>query len=141
MRLAEELVPARKPWVLLDRVVSVEGSHRICCLKQISASDFFLVGHFPAVSIYPGVMLLAAIRQAAELLLSEQPGQTAGTPAVFDTVEMRLFHPVRPGDALLITVDRSADGRWRGVGVVEDRKVIAATFSLRSLPHSEHHSL
>lgn len=133
MRGLERLIPAAKPWVLIDQIDAIDGGRRIRCIKQISASDFFLLGHFEYRSVYPGVILLAAFRQAAELLLAAEPGRTPGVPTALSEVDARWLQPVIPGDRVTIEVTAGNGAKWHASATVAGQMVARAVFRLRPL--------
>lgn len=114
--LAETCLPGLgKPLILLDEILHWDEFH-LRATKLISTSDFFLVGHFPEGSIYPGVMLVAAIDQAGVLLLRSAepvPGQ----------VEVRFLAPVRPGQLVEIEVAKKYGPEQQLVGLTGRARV------------------
>lgn len=132
--LAEQwLEGVKKPWVLIDQVVECTFD-QITCTKHVSSSDLFLVGHFPAASVYPGVLLLEGLRQAADLLLARN-GAGAAAPRL---MEARFLAPVLPGHTVVYTVsatETGAVGEWRvnGRGRVGEQEVVRATLHFRTM--------
>ena len=61
-------LPHRYPFLLVDRVVSVEPGVRIEAYKNLSINEPFFDGHFPGKPVFPGVLLLEAMAQAAGIL-------------------------------------------------------------------------
>ncbi len=52
------LLPHRYPFLLLDYVEHVEAGGSITAIKNITANEPFLQGHFPEFPVFPGVLLL-----------------------------------------------------------------------------------
>lgn len=63
-----EYLPHRYPFLLIDRVISVEAGQEIVALKNVSVNEPFFTGHFPADPVMPGVLLIEAMAQAAGVL-------------------------------------------------------------------------
>ena len=61
-------LPHRYPFLLIDRVVELDPGKRILAYKNITANEEVFNGHFPNVPIFPGVMIIEAMAQAAGVL-------------------------------------------------------------------------
>ncbi|MEH6989551.1 FabA-like domain protein [Cytobacillus firmus] len=78
-----------KPWILIDKIISKEED-MIITMKLISHSDYFLIGHFPSYSVYPGVLLLEGIKQSSmelDCIRDSNPYK----------IQARFLNPVLPG--------------------------------------------
>lgn len=112
------LLPHRYPFLMVDRVLRVEGN-RITALKNVSINEPYFIGHFPSHPIMPGVLQLEAIAQVAGILMLRQ-AENVGKLAYFMSAEsVKWRRPVRPGDQLIIDVEltksRGKIGRAKGV--------------------------
>ena len=61
-------LPHRYPFLLVDRVVEVVPGERIEAYKNLTINEPFFDGHFPGMPVFPGVLLLEAMAQAAGIL-------------------------------------------------------------------------
>lgn len=111
-------LPHRYPFLLVDRILSIEGNS-VTGLKCVSINEPFFQGHFPGHPIMPGVLQLEAMAQVAGLFMLKQ-GETSAQTAYFmaaDNVKWR--RPVVPGDVLIIEVEmtklRGKIGKAKGV--------------------------
>lgn len=120
MRIDEikKLLPHRYPFLLVDRVVEIELGKRIVAYKNITANEEVFNGHFPGESIFPGVMIIEAMAQAAGLLgfatVNKQPEDDA--LYLFAGVDgVRFKRPVVPGDRLVLEaeIDSTKRNIWR----------------------------
>jgi len=132
------LLPHRPPFLLLDRVLKLEGT-KIVALKNVTMNEDFFRGHFPGHPIMPGVLQLEAIAQAAGIVLIKQ-GENQNQLAYFMSAEdVKWRKPVGPGDSLIIEVEltkvRGKIGRAKGVCKVAGEVVSEAevTFMIRDL--------
>jgi 3-hydroxyacyl-[acyl-carrier-protein] dehydratase len=103
VREIERLLPHRYPFLLVDRVVSVEEARRIVGLKCVTRNEPFFNGHFPGQPVMPGVLILEALAQAAALLiLRTLPEAERSTKVIyFMAIDGARFRkPVVPGDRL-----------------------------------------
>ncbi|MEO6147861.1 MAG: 3-hydroxyacyl-ACP dehydratase FabZ, partial [Sulfuriferula sp.] len=57
-------LPHRFPFLLVDRVISLEPGKSIVALKNVSMNEPFFPGHFPKHPVMPGVLILEALAQA-----------------------------------------------------------------------------
>jgi UDP-3-O-[3-hydroxymyristoyl] N-acetylglucosamine deacetylase/3-hydroxyacyl-[acyl-carrier-protein] dehydratase len=117
IRQIMRLLPHRYPFLMIDRVLELDGDRRALGVKNVTMNEPFFQGHYPGEPIMPGVMILEAMAQLSGLLLSQRL-EHAGKVAVLlsmDRVKMR--RPVRPGDQLLIEAEtlhvRSRTGHCR----------------------------
>ncbi len=104
MRLLNVL-PHRYPFLLVDRILKVEGEERIVGLKNVTINEPFFQGHFPGHPIMPGVLQLEAMAQVAGVLMLRS-GENAGKVAYFMSANnVKWRKPVRPGDQLIIEIE------------------------------------
>ena len=61
-------LPHRYPFLLVDRVISIDKGRHIRALKNVTMNEPFFQGHFPHRPVMPGVLMLEALAQAAALL-------------------------------------------------------------------------
>ncbi|ADY25705.1 (3R)-hydroxymyristoyl-(acyl-carrier-protein) dehydratase [Deinococcus proteolyticus MRP] len=91
-------LPHRYPFVLVDRVLSVENGE-VHALKNVTINEPFFVGHFPQEPVMPGVLITEALAQASMFCLHGQ--MPAGTVGYLAGVEgARFKRKVVPGDQL-----------------------------------------
>lgn len=85
----------------IDRVLEIIPGERIVALKNVTANEPHLQGHFPGNPLMPGVLLLEAMAQTAGVLLPD------GSSAFLAQVkEARFRRPVVPGDQVRIEAVR-----------------------------------
>lgn len=69
--------------------------------KKVDPGDDYLVGHFPELTIYPGVFTLETVRQA----VIAAAGPCAGRlPELYRLHSVRFLAPLLAGDALTVEV-------------------------------------
>jgi 3-hydroxyacyl-[acyl-carrier-protein] dehydratase len=101
-------LPHRYPFLLVDRVLSIDKGKSIRALKNVTINEPFFEGHFPRRPVMPGVLMLEALAQAAALLAFDATGSIPDEDSVYyfaglDAV--RFKRPVVPGDQLILEVE------------------------------------
>jgi 3-hydroxyacyl-[acyl-carrier-protein] dehydratase len=101
----QKILPHRYPFLLVDRVTSMELGKDIVAYKNVSISEPAFQGHFPGHPIYPGVMILEGMAQAGGILALKSAGfsdeELEGKVIYFMSIDNAKFRsPVRPGDQL-----------------------------------------
>ena len=98
-----DVLPHRFPFVMIDRVTSIEENDVLVGIKNVTINEPFFTGHFPGHPVMPGVLQLEAMAQAAGILLLRR-GSAEGKVAFFMSADKVKFRkPVVPGDQLKIT--------------------------------------
>ena len=64
-----DVMPHRYPFLLVDRILEVEGTKRIVGIKNVTINEPFFQGHFPGHPIMPGVLIIEAMAQVGGMLL------------------------------------------------------------------------
>lgn len=100
----QEIIPHRYPFLLVDRIESIEG-HKVVGTKCISANEMQFLGHFPEKHIMPGVLQLEALAQTvAVMLLSKE--ENKGKIGLFAGIDKARFkRQVIPGDVLRLEAE------------------------------------
>jgi 3-hydroxyacyl-[acyl-carrier-protein] dehydratase len=111
-------LPHRYPFLLVDRVVSMEKDVRIQAYKNVTFNEHFFQGHFPGRPVMPGVLILEAMAQAAALLtFASKDEELADDEVVYfaGIDEARFKRPVVPGDQLVLEAetDRAKGGIYK----------------------------
>ncbi len=129
-----QILPHRFPFLLVDRVVSIEPGVRIAAFKNVSLDEPWVPGHFPGRPVMPGVLIVEALAQAGGLL--------AHATEPFDPEKKLLFFlgindckfrkPVTPGDRLdlVVTVARRRSNIWKLDGEARVDGVLVAQAGL-----------
>ena len=66
-----DVLPHRYPFLLVDRIIEIEGQKRIVGIKNVTINEQFFQGHFPGHPIMPGVLIIEAMAQVGGMLLDE----------------------------------------------------------------------
>ena len=100
-----KLLPHRYPFLLLDRIVDVDGDNSATGIKNVTFNEPHFQGHFPTHPVKPGVLLDEAMAQVAGAISLRAAGSDKPTLVYFLTIDDAKFRkPVIPGDRLEIKV-------------------------------------
>ena len=126
-----DLLPHRYPFLLVDRVLEVQGTQKIVGLKHVTINEPFFQGHFPGHPIMPGVLIVEAMAQTGGLLLMDQIPDRDKKVVYFMALENVKFRkPVVPGDQLRMEVEmlqfRGKVAKMKGTASVDGKVVTEA---------------
>lgn len=109
-----EYLPHRYPFLLVDRVVSVEPGDTIKGYKNVSVNEIFFNGHFPGNPVMPGVLMVEAMAQLSGILAFKTKNRKAADGSMYylgGVDRVRFKRPVVPGDRLDMESKIIADKR------------------------------
>jgi UDP-3-O-[3-hydroxymyristoyl] N-acetylglucosamine deacetylase/3-hydroxyacyl-[acyl-carrier-protein] dehydratase len=96
----QKIMPHRYPFLLVDRILSLEG-HRVVGIKNVTINEPFFAGHFPGHPIMPAVLIIEAMAQCGGVLLLNSVERPKDKLVYFMGIDKAKFRkPVRPGDQL-----------------------------------------
>ena len=125
-----KLLPHRYPFLMVDRVVSLEGETKCTGVKSVTINEYFFQGHFPGHPIMPGVLQLEAMAQVGSILLLRMPGYAGKIGYFMSADNVKFRKPVGPGDTLFIEVEmtqrKRAIAKARGRCIVNNEVVSEA---------------
>jgi 3-hydroxyacyl-[acyl-carrier-protein] dehydratase len=119
-----KLLPHRFPFLLVDRVISLEPGKSIVAIKNVSCNEAFFQGHFPEIKIMPGVLIIEALAQAGGVLLYHSFTEPRKKLVVLSKIKnIKFRRSVVPGDQLRLEVEvtkvRSKFAAIRGRALVD----------------------
>lgn len=94
-----ELLPHRYPFLLIDRIIDMNGETSGTGVKNVTFNEPFFPGHFPGNPVMPGVLLVEAMAQTAGALVINHLGPgDEGRLVYFMSIDKARFRkPVLPG--------------------------------------------
>jgi beta-hydroxyacyl-ACP dehydratase FabZ len=125
-------LPHRYPFLLVDRIIEIEGEKRIVGLKNVTINEPFFQGHFPGAPVMPGVLIIESMAQVAGVMIYRDMPDKDKKLIYFTGIENAKFRrPVLPGDQLRIEMQllnrRNNFGKMNGQATVDGRLVAEAT--------------
>ena len=123
IRRIMRLLPHRYPFLMVDRLVSVDGDKHAVGIKNVTINEPFFQGHYPNMPIMPGVMILEAMAQLSGILLSRRLEHTGKIAVLLSMDRVKMRRPVKPGDQLMLHAEalhvRSRTGHCRCKAMVD----------------------
>ncbi|MEM1352525.1 MAG: 3-hydroxyacyl-ACP dehydratase FabZ [Pseudomonadota bacterium] len=137
IQLIQRIIPHRYPFLLVDKVVEIDGTKSALGIKNVTMNEPHFQGHFPGLPVMPGVTIVEAMAQTAAVMVGVALEMADQNMKVYfmaiDAVKFR--RKVGPGDVLEMRVEttRGKPGgkvwRFSGVGSVDGEMVAEASFT------------
>jgi beta-hydroxyacyl-ACP dehydratase FabZ len=128
------ILPHRYPFLMVDRILTLEMGKRIVGVKNISINEPFFQGHFPGRPIMPGVLIIEAMAQTGGILALLSTPENLGNPSIFllSVDKVRFRKPVVPGDQLMLELETLRSGKkfWKMQGKALVNQVLVAEAEL-----------
>jgi 3-hydroxyacyl-[acyl-carrier-protein] dehydratase len=97
-----KVLPHRYPFLMVDRVINMRGDEEAIGIKNVTANEPQVMGHFPGNPVFPGVLQIEGMAQTAGVLVwMSQRREAAPGQVYFLTIDKAKFRkPVLPGDTI-----------------------------------------
>jgi 3-hydroxyacyl-[acyl-carrier-protein] dehydratase len=133
----QRIIPHRYPFLLVDKVVDIDGYQTAVGIKNVTMNEPHFQGHFPGKPIMPGVTIVEAMAQTAAVMVGVDMDMADKELLVYfmaiDGCKFRRM--VVPGDVLKmrLTTLRGKPGakvwKFKGVAEVEGELACEAEFT------------
>jgi 3-hydroxyacyl-[acyl-carrier-protein] dehydratase len=127
-----KLLPHRYPFLLIDKIIDMDGEQSGTGIKNVTINEPFFQGHFPGRPVMPGVLLIEAMAQTAGALVLNHVGDAhAGKLVFFMSIDKARFRkPVVPGDTVHFQVKlaqrRPPVWKYTALALVDGKRVAEA---------------
>ncbi|MEM6887816.1 MAG: 3-hydroxyacyl-ACP dehydratase FabZ [Pseudomonadota bacterium] len=137
IQLIQRILPHRYPFLLVDKVLDIDGTNSALGIKNVTMNEPHFQGHFPESPIMPGVTIIEAMAQTAAVMVGVTLEMADKDMKVyFMAIDKAKFRrKVVPGDVLhmqISTLRGKPGGKvWRfgGAATVEDEIAAEVEFT------------
>ncbi|MCB1312244.1 MAG: 3-hydroxyacyl-ACP dehydratase FabZ [Sedimentitalea sp.] len=135
--LIQRILPHRYPFLLVDKVVDIDGYHSARGIKNVTMNEPHFQGHFPGMPIMPGVTIIEAMAQTSGVMLGVGMNIVDTELLIYfmNIDKCKFRRKVVPGDVMemLVTTLRGKPGgkifRFAGKAMVAGEVAAEAEFS------------
>lgn len=137
IHLIQRLIPHRYPFLLVDKVIDIDGFQSARGIKNVTMNEPHFQGHFPGKPIMPGVTIVEAMAQTAAVMVGAALDMEDRNMLVYfmaiDKCKFRRM--VVPGDVLEMKLEtlRGKLGakvwKFSGVATVDGEMAAEAEFT------------
>lgn len=135
INLIQRIIPHRYPFLLVDRVVDIDGTNSGTGIKNVTMNEPQFTGHFPQEPVFPGVLMIEAMAQTAAVIVGVGMDLADKNFGVyFMAVESAKFRrKVIPGDTVRMELETLRGGgkvwKFKGRATVEGQVACECEFT------------
>ncbi|WP_425050565.1 3-hydroxyacyl-ACP dehydratase FabZ [Psychromarinibacter sp. S121] len=133
--MIQRILPHRYPFLLVDRVVDIDGTNSATGIKNVTFNEPHFQGHFPGTPIMPGVTIIEAMAQTAGIMIGVANDITDTNLLIYlmSVDKAKFRRKVVPGDQLKLHITGLRTGgkvlKFLGVAEVDGQKAAEAEFA------------
>jgi len=105
VRSVQRILPHRYPFLMVDRIIEVEGTKRAVGIKNVTINEEFFQGHYPGEPMMPGVLIIEAMAQMGGILLSQELEHKGKVAVLLSLDKVKFRRTVSPGDQLILIAE------------------------------------
>ncbi|WP_323764674.1 3-hydroxyacyl-ACP dehydratase FabZ [Marinovum sp.] len=137
IQLIQRILPHRYPFLLVDKVVDIDGYTSAKGIKNVSMNEPHFQGHFPGTPIMPGVTIVEAMAQTSGVMIGVAMDLADKDLLIYFMAidKCKFRRKVIPGDVLEMNVKttRGKPGgkvwKFSGVATVEGEMAAECEFT------------
>src|ERR1043166_4018074 len=69
-----KLLPPRYPFLLVDRIIDIDGDRSAIGIKNVTINEPYFQGHFPGAPVLPGVLIIEGMAQTGGAICVKASG-------------------------------------------------------------------
>lgn len=136
------LLPHRYPFLLVDKIIEIDGDRSARGIKNVTMNEPHFTGHFPHAPIMPGVLIVEGMAQTAGAIVAEEHYSDEPKTTYFMTIDkVRFRKTVVPGDVLEYVIEKTRQKRnifkYSCVAEVAGQKVAEAEIGAMMVSREE----
>lgn len=118
------ILPHRYPFLLVDRILEIEGKTRAVGIKNVTVNEPFFQGHFPGHPVMPAVLIVEGMAQVGAVMLLASVPDRKNKLIYFAGIDRARFRrPIVPGDQIRYELEvlklKSRTCKMRGRALVD----------------------
>lgn len=137
IQLIQRILPHRYPFLLVDKVVDIDGYQTATGIKNVTMNEPHFQGHFPGTPIMPGVTIVEAMAQTTGVMVGVALDLADKDMLIYFMAidKCKFRRKVGPGDVLEMKVEttRGKPGgkvwKFKGVATVDGEMAAEAEFT------------
>lgn len=136
-----ECLPHRYPFLMVDRIVDIDGDESAVGIKNVSFNEPVFQGHFPGKPVFPGVLIIEAMAQTAGAIVIAHDREVGNARSIvlMLTIDKAKFRkPAGPGDRIEFHMRkihrRRTVGRYEGRAMVDGVLIAEAEVGAMIVP-------
>lgn len=107
-----DLLPHRYPFLLVDKIIDIDGDRSARGIKNVTVNEPHFTGHFPHAPIMPGVLLVEGMAQTAGAICALEHYSGEPKTTYFMTIDNVKFRKtVVPGDVVEYVIQKTRQKR------------------------------
>ncbi len=135
IQLIQRIIPHRYPFLLVDKVIDIDGTTSGIGIKNVTMNEPQFTGHFPGMPVFPGVLMVEAMAQTAAVIAGvglDLADKNFGV--YFMAMEgVKFRRKVVPGDTLRMAVETLRGGgkvwKFKGTATVDGEVACECEFT------------
>jgi len=137
IQLIQRILPHRYPFLLVDKVVDIDGYQSATGIKNVTMNEPHFQGHFPGTPIMPGITIVEAMAQTTGVMVGVALDLADKDLLIYFMAidKCKFRRKVVPGDVLEMKVEttRGKPGgkvwKFKGVATVDGEMAAEAEFT------------
>jgi UDP-3-O-[3-hydroxymyristoyl] N-acetylglucosamine deacetylase / 3-hydroxyacyl-[acyl-carrier-protein] dehydratase len=101
----QRILPHRYPFLMVDRIIEIDGTRRAVGIKNVTINEPYFQGHYPGEPIMPGVLIIEAMAQIGGILMSQELEHKGKIAVLLSLDRVKFRRSVRPGDQLQLVAE------------------------------------
>jgi 3-hydroxyacyl-[acyl-carrier-protein] dehydratase len=119
-------LPHRYPFLMIDKIVGIDGDRGAIGIKNVTVNEPMFQGHFPGNPIFPGVLIIEGMAQTAgaiAIAYDEEPNSRKKLVLMLTIDKAKFRKPAIPGDRIEYHISlirrRRTVGRYLAKAIVD----------------------